>query len=410
MKDDCLSVNAIQHDRLDKFLHGASHLWIGSLIFSIVIAEGLAILLFCGWLMTLRHRPRNQTPLDLPILIFLVLRILTIATSVDPAISLHALRKIPFLLIYFPLSDIARREGYREVRHLLRTLVISAAAVSLYALTRVLFTDVYRVESTSAGPTTLAMFLAAALAVGSVLIAQGVLRPLVLWLPGLAGMIATIGFTKCRAPWLAALMVALFALRRHRALMLLLSVFALLILFVEPNFTARYEEIFRWPHKLGDRPIIWKSGINVLKDRPLLGYGPGTFNVIFDRREEVKDRRVGAWHNYVLEIWLESGFFAVLIFLWIIFRVYQRGLIFINATNEKEERPVIVAVLAGLSALLIAGLFGGLIGDPIVDLLFWGFIGLLTGLVTDRSVNQEVMHYICPESFLANPFYFFYIA
>ncbi len=379
MHDDQLATDKNGLNRLEKFLRVASHLWIGSLIFSVVVAEGLAILLFIGWLITLRHRPRHKGPLDLPILAFLALRILTIATSIDPVISLHALRKIPFLLIYFPLSDIARREGYREVRHLLRTLVISAAVVSLYALTKVLMTNIYRVESTSAGPTTLAMFLAAAFALGSVLVAHDMLLHLALWLPSLAGMFAAIGFTKCRAPWVAALLVALASLRRHRMLTLSLSGVALLILFAEPNFAARYEEVFRWPHNLGDRPIIWESGIRLLQDRPLLGYGPGTFNVIFGRREEIKDRRVGAWHNYVLEIWLESGFFAVLIFLWIIFRVYQRGFNFLNSTNE-EERTVIVALLAGLSVLLIAGFFGGLIGDPIIDLLFWGLIGLLASL------------------------------
>jgi O-antigen ligase len=379
MYENFLSADEKAPYRLDKFLRVVSHLWIGSLIFSVVVAEGLAILIFSGWLITLRRRPRNKTALDLPVLIFLIFRILTIATSIDPAISLHALRKIPFLFIYFPLSDIARREGFSEMRHLLRTLVISAAVVSLYALTRVSISNIYRVESTTAGPTTLAMFLAAAFAVGSVLIAQGVLRPLMLWLPNLAGMMVAIGFTKCRAPWITALILAMAAFRRHRALMLLLSGFALFILSAERDFTARYEEIFRWPYNLGDRPIIWESGIRLLQDRPLLGYGPGTFKLIFDRRHEVKDRRVGAWHNYVLEIWLESGFFAVMIFLWIIFRAYQRGLNFLNAANE-EERTVIVALLAGLSALLIAGFFGGLVGDPIIDLLFWGIIGLVASL------------------------------
>jgi hypothetical protein len=35
--------------------------------------------------------------------------------------------------------------------------------------------------------------------------------------------------------------------------------------------------------------------------------------------------------------------------------------------------------------LLLAGLFGGLIGDPIIDMLFWGMLGLLAGLEANRQ-------------------------
>jgi len=365
--------------RLEGTLRIGSHLFLLSLIFSTPVAQGLAMLLFLLWLF-LWPRWRAMTSLDVPVLIFFAVRMLSVATSVDPAISAQALRKIPFLLIYFPISHLASTPGLGEMRKLLRTLVVAGIAVSLYGLTMVLCSTVYRLQSTTSGPTTLAMFLATTFAIGGGLAAKACLLPAYAWLAGLTSMLAAMAYTYCRAPWFSALMVG-FALTRHwRRGIMLLAAMAVSIGFLLPGLRMRYEEVLLWPHELGDRPIIWKTGVHLAQQRPLLGYGPETFHLVFDKRHELRDQGVGAWHNFVLQIGVESGIIGVISFFWILAKALQ---ILRRARRRREEElapAVATALLAGLTCMLLAGLFGGVIGDPVIDLLLWSLLGLVAGL------------------------------
>jgi O-antigen ligase len=141
----------------------------------------------------------------------------------------------------------------------------------------------------------------------------------------------------------------------------------------------RYQEVLLWPHYLGDRPIIWKTGVRLAQQRPLFGYGPETFHLVFDKRHELRDQGVGAWHNFVLQIGVESGIIGVISFFWILASALQ---ILRRARRRREEElapPVATALLAGLSCMLLAGLFGGVIGDPVIDLLLWSLLGVVAG-------------------------------
>jgi O-antigen ligase len=374
-----------QH-RLDRTLQIIAHGWIASLIFSIFVAEILAIVLGLLWLWRRRDERRNLTALDYSVLLLLLLRLLTIATAIAPAASLPALRKIPFMLVFFPLADFAWRQKSPEVVNLLRTLVVAAVMASIYGLVKIAMQGSHRLYSTTSGPTTLAMFLAAGFVVGLALFGGDMLKKRKFWMTGLASTLVAMAFTYCRAPWLAACAVGLSLLLMHarrKAVPLLVAV--IVILAALPNFRMRYEEVLQWPHAMGDRPVIWQKGWELVQARPLLGYGPASFDLLFDRRDQLKDRRVGAWHNFALQLWVESGVVSLLAFGFILWKVFTMGTAGLRRAVLPETRAADTALLAGSTTLLLAGLFGGLIGDPIVDMLFWGMLGMVAGLEEKRN-------------------------
>ncbi|MGH7492353.1 MAG: O-antigen ligase family protein [bacterium] len=375
----------LEQQRCDRAFRLSTHVWIASLVFSIFVAEILALIVAALWLWRRRGEPHTSTALDSPVLLFCLFRLVTIATALSPIASLPALRKIPFMIIFFPLAHFASREKSTGVIKLLRTLIVAAIVASMYGLLRMGGEGFERLHSTTSGPTTLAMLLAAGFVIGLALIACEALKPKKIWLPGLASMFTAMAFTFCRAPWLAACTVGLSSLltyARRTALLLLIGMIVILALL--PGFRMRFAEVLQWPHAMGDRPVIWQKGWELVQARPLLGYGPESFHLLFDRQEQLKDRRVGAWHNFVLQLWVESGLLSVLVFGWIIWKAFYSGRIGAQVAPTQTARVAARALFAGITTLLLAGLFGGFIGDPIIDMLFWGMLGLLAGIDDSR--------------------------
>ena len=72
-------------------------------------------------------------------------------------------------------------------------------------------------------------------------------------------------------------------------------------------------------NSIGDRMTIWKNTIELIQDRPLLGFGTGSFEEAYS--EKIKDNP--EWekqlkhdpHNQFLKIWAEMGMLGLMVFL-----------------------------------------------------------------------------------------------
>ncbi len=370
--------------RLEDYVRKGAHVWLFALIFSTFLAEALALMLIGMWLALRRFR---RTPLDFFILCFLAVRVLTICTAIAPETSIHALRKIPFILVYFPLAHIVRRFGAEELLKLLRTLVLTGLAASLVGLIRSLFAPMWRLASTTSGATTLAMFLATTLVIALTLILRHELRPARNWIFGGVSMLFTLALTRCRAPWLAALAMSVVIMKPVRRSIFLVGMIVLVIFLLVPGFGMRHAEVLQWPPDFGDRPVIWKAGWQAFMQRPLTGHGPESFALLFHARHELKDKRANAWHNFALQLLVESGVLGLASFVMLLaqaFRLIQRR---VQTTTLGLDKNLCAALRHGLATLLLAGWFGGLLGDPLLDMLLWGMLGMSSGFAPDISLD-----------------------
>lgn len=70
---------------------------------------------------------------------------------------------------------------------------------------------------------------------------------------------------------------------------------------------------------MGIRMIFWKNAIEMIQERPLLGYGTGAFGAAYDRKIEgrtgVAATPAGDPHNQYMKITAENGVIALLVFL-----------------------------------------------------------------------------------------------
>ncbi|RMD94594.1 MAG: O-antigen ligase family protein, partial [Calditrichaeota bacterium] len=327
-------------------------IWAFFLIFSTFIAEALAIGLIIFWWVWVRKKFAFRTRLDGWLGLFLVLRLASIGFSIDPWVSATAVRKIPFLLVFFPLSRFAGRYSQPAVVRLLWVVIIAAtlsAAVALLSLARF---GIHRVHSTTSGPETLATFLAAAftLELGLLIFAGKTPGPKHVLSLGL--LLCAMAFTYNRAPWAIALIAGMGVVTKMRRMFPVLLVAAGLSFALVPNYGYRFRSVIHWPPDLGEREVIWESAWRHARQRPLTGFGPNTFHLVFDRREELRDRGVGAWHNSLLQIWLESGLITLLAFVGLLVYMGRIALRHIRSHAGKPHAAILSSLLGAIAVIL----------------------------------------------------------
>lgn len=115
----------------------------------------------------------------------------------------------------------------------------------------------------------------------------------------------------------------------------------------------------------------WKTAIMMIKEHPLLGFGPGTFGIVYPAfKTKLAEETIMA-HNSFLQIWAESGFFAVCCFVFFI------CLLFIKAyKNRSQLNPIEIGILAAFFSFLVQNLFDFGLFDAQRATIAFGLLGL----------------------------------
>ena len=143
------------------------------------------------------------------------------------------------------------------------------------------------------------------------------------------------------------------------------------------------------------RLLAWSASINLAKDYPVLGAGPGNFRFLHPlySSEEFwrlrglfsRVRHIRA-HNDYLNILCELGFIGLGIFLGMIvymgaaFRRFLGG-----KSRDFQEKILCLALSAGIFATLIQSLFDFNLYNPASGLLFWVLLGFLAKSVLEKK-------------------------
>ena len=333
-----------------------------SMPFSLVAGEFFGAVIFLAWIVYLASDPGEAIPrsrITWALILFAVFRILSVITSIDPALSSKTLGKLPLLLLVFPMHTLFTR---RQMERALMVFIIAVSAAALYGGFRVSFLGLDRARTTYGGYTGLSLQImtAAILALGFGL-GKGRRRWLIVFLAPL-----TFGLVTCfsRSQWLgaAAGAVVAAALIKPRSLPYIFATMLLLSIVVPEEALFRALETFQ---SGGDsnRFLVWLGGLRLLRGLPFTGYGPYTFGQVFPEGiwELIPDKNIWNYHNDFLQFLLESGIpgFAALAGLWITAGVAAFRRIKNGCVSS-------AAAIAAFFALFISSLLNGVITDPMV--------------------------------------------
>ncbi|MDD5594908.1 MAG: O-antigen ligase family protein [Candidatus Omnitrophica bacterium] len=108
----------------------------------------------------------------------------------------------------------------------------------------------------------------------------------------------------------------------------------------------------------------WQETWKIIKNFPLLGVGPGNFNLAQSRYS----------HNSYLQIWAEMGILGLLSFLWFTWAVLNSALKKINSLNSKKE---IFLLITAYLVFLLHNFIDFTFFLPEVSCYWWIIAGLL---------------------------------
>ncbi len=144
------------------------------------------------------------------------------------------------------------------------------------------------------------------------------------------------------------------------------------------------------------RIIIWKFTGIMIKDRPIIGSGIGTYKYNTLRYqakffEQGDNRSIYSYswadkaHNEYLQLWAELGIIGLAIFIWLIITYFNYGIRYLKREKDKQKKGIIIGLMGAVVAFLIDSIFWFPLHLSANLSLFWLFIGLAIVMIIDES-------------------------
>ncbi len=129
------------------------------------------------------------------------------------------------------------------------------------------------------------------------------------------------------------------------------------------------------------RLTLWKHLAEMIRDYPLLGTGPGTFSTMFTQYQPAGFQvRFYRAHNDYLQFITEVGLPLMIVYIWIIYLFFKRGLKKIKHPS-RLVRGTTLGAMTGVMATLIHSMFDFNLRIPADAILFT----VLVAIVVARS-------------------------
>jgi putative inorganic carbon (HCO3(-)) transporter len=399
---------------------------LGALLVGLVVALGPfvptsligVLLIACGgyWgLLTLTDdEPAQLTPIHLLVLAYWGVAAIAVAFSPVPEAALKGWATLTLYLLFFALAARILRAPHWRNRMIALVLHVSLA-VSAYGIRQQFFGVDPRAtwtdpDSTLAGTTRVYSFLGNPNLLASYLLPALALSLAAVWawqrwLPKALAATMTVANASClyltdsRGGWIGMLaLVAVFLLLlrywwnaalspfwRRWLLPAATGALAALVLgavaTVEPLRT-RVASIFAWRENSSNnfRINVWAAVLEMIRDRPLIGIGPGheSFNQIYPLYQRPNYNALSAYSVF-LEHAVEMGAAGLLAFLWLLATLgaqAQQQLARLRATWHPQGWWL-MAALAGMAGLLAHGLVDTVWYRPQVNTLWWLLVALV---------------------------------
>ena len=142
----------------------------------------------------------------------------------------------------------------------------------------------------------------------------------------------------------------------------------------------------------------WEAALRMFKERPVFGWGPGTYSFLYAPFQLSKEKTIistnagnmGNAHSEYIGPLAEQGLIGSLLFLFILISVYYRGTKLYFRLTDKESKQIVLVVLLGLTTYFVHGVLNNFLDTDKASVPFWGFIAILTAIDIYHRESEDV--------------------
>ncbi|MBD2384803.1 IctB family putative bicarbonate transporter [Cylindrospermum sp. FACHB-282] len=161
----------------------------------------------------------------------------------------------------------------------------------------------------------------------------------------------------------------------------LIGVLVLAVIFVEP-VNIRVLSIFadRKDSSNNFRRNVWDAVFEMIRDRPILGIGPGhnSFNKVYPLYQRPRYTALSAY-SILLEVAVETGFVGLACFLWLVIVTFNAAVLQVQRLRQSRnvEGFWLIGAIATLLGMLAHGTVDTIWFRPEVNTLWWLMVALI---------------------------------
>jgi O-antigen ligase len=147
----------------------------------------------------------------------------------------------------------------------------------------------------------------------------------------------------------------------------------------------------------------WSCAIRMFEDKPIFGWGPGTYMFNYAGYQLTAERTIistnsadgGNAHSEYLGPMAESGILGLVTLLILVSLVIYTAVHTYSRTNDKRIKTLTMSALLGLITYLVHGTLNNFLDTDKLSLPFWGFTAII--VVLDIHTRKAVQAESAPE-------------
>lgn len=132
----------------------------------------------------------------------------------------------------------------------------------------------------------------------------------------------------------------------------------------------------------------WQAALRMFADRPLVGWGPGTYQFEYAPFQRSKEKTIistnlgdhGNAHSEYIGPLAESGFPGLLSVFFIMITVIYTGLKVYKNAHERQTRLMALSATLGLITYYVHGIMNNFLNTDKASVPFWGLVAIIVAL------------------------------
>lgn len=134
----------------------------------------------------------------------------------------------------------------------------------------------------------------------------------------------------------------------------------------------------------------WHCAIELFKERPIVGWGPGTYQFVYAPFQRSEDRTIistnqgdgGNAHSEYLGPLAEQGVLGSVIVIALLLAICHYGFLLYREIHDFDTRIILTGLYLGLMTYFIHGVLNNYLDTDKASIPFWGFIAVLVAIDT----------------------------